>query len=153
MAKRKKFDFKKMFVTIISILLIGIIGFSTVKIITNEYKTIPVTSFVKGSINSLGNFENSDDSIVTKDYLFCKNLKVEVSDKSTGKSPATHEDYTPLGTPEENTVYIGTNVEYAPYVEYGNQAHTTGKNHFIKDASANHGDQYKKIMEAALKAQ
>ena len=48
---------------------------------------------------------------------------------------------------------VHTPLEYAPYVEYGNQAHTTGKNHFIKDASANHGDQYKKIMEAALKAQ
>ena len=75
------------------------------------------------------------------------------TDKSTGESPADHEDYTPLGTPEENTVYIGTNVEYAPYVEYGDYAHTTGKKHFLKDAAANHGDRYKSIMEAALKAQ
>jgi hypothetical protein len=52
----------------------------------------------------------------------------------------------------EQAVYIGTNVEYAPYVEYGDYAHTTGKNHFLRDAAANHGDHYKEIMEAALKA-
>lgn len=49
-------------------------------------------------------------------------------------------------------VYIGTNVEYAVYVEYGDYKHTTGKRHFLKDAAANHGDHYKAIMEAALKA-
>lgn len=52
----------------------------------------------------------------------------------------------------EDAVYIGTNVEYAPYVEYGEYKHTTGKNHFLRDAAANHGDHYKAIMEAALKA-
>ena len=60
----------------------------------------------------------------------------------------------PLGTPEENTVYIGTNVEYAPYVEYLDRLnHITGKAHFIRDAAANHGERYKALMEAALKAQ
>jgi phage gpG-like protein len=52
----------------------------------------------------------------------------------------------------ENDVYIGTNVEYAPYVEYGEYKHTTGKNHFLRDAATNHSEHYKKIMEAALKA-
>lgn len=55
--------------------------------------------------------------------------------------------------PDEKAVYIGTNVEYAPYVEYGEyQQHTVGKAHFIRDAAVNHGDHYKAIMEAALKA-
>lgn len=52
----------------------------------------------------------------------------------------------------EMAVYIGSNVEYAPYVEYGDYNHTTGKNHFLRDAAANHGDHYKAVMEAALKA-
>lgn len=52
----------------------------------------------------------------------------------------------------EQAVYIGTNVEYAPYVEYGEYQHTTGKNHFLRDAAANHGDHYRSILEAALKA-
>ena len=52
----------------------------------------------------------------------------------------------------EQDVYIGTNVAYAPYVEYGEYKHTTGKNHFLRDAATNHGDHYKAIMEAALKS-
>lgn len=52
----------------------------------------------------------------------------------------------------EQAVYIGTNVEYAPYVEYGEKArHHTGKAHFLRDAATTHGDRYKEIMEAALK--
>ena len=53
---------------------------------------------------------------------------------------------------DDNKVYVGTNVEYAPYVEYGEYKHITGKNHFLRDAAANHGDHYKAILEAALKS-
>ena len=53
---------------------------------------------------------------------------------------------------EGDDVYIGTNVEYAPYVEYGDYRHTTGKRHFLRDAAVNHGDHYKAIAEAALKS-
>lgn len=54
---------------------------------------------------------------------------------------------------EEKAVYIGTNVEYAPYVEFrDNASHQTGKAHFLRDAAANHGDHYSAILEAALKA-
>lgn len=53
----------------------------------------------------------------------------------------------------EKAVYIGTNVEYAPYVEYGDKAtHKTGGAHFLRDAAATHGEHYKAILEAALKA-
>ena len=41
-------------------------------------------------------------------------------------------------------VYIGTNVEYAPNQEY--------IHHFLKNAAANHGDEYKNIMETSLKS-
>lgn len=53
----------------------------------------------------------------------------------------------------EDAVYVGTNVEYAPYVEYNDKArHYTGKAHFLRDAVQNHMDHYKAIMEAALKS-
>ena len=45
---------------------------------------------------------------------------------------------------EDNAVYIGTNVEYAPVQE--------NIHHFLKNAAANHGDEYKKIMETSLKS-
>ena len=55
-------------------------------------------------------------------------------------------------------VYIGTNVEYAPYVEFNEKARHDppdfggGKAHFLRDAATTHGDHYKAIMEAALKS-
>lgn len=44
---------------------------------------------------------------------------------------------------EDNTVYIGTNVEYAEKIEY--------KAHFLRDAATTHGDLYRSIVEKALK--
>lgn len=52
---------------------------------------------------------------------------------------------------DEHSVYIGSNVEYAIGVEYGDKAHKVGKKHFLKDAATNHSDQYKEIMKLALK--
>ena len=53
----------------------------------------------------------------------------------------------------EKAAYIGTNVEYAVYVEYrDNVYHPVGKAHFLRDAATTHGEHYKSIMEAALKA-
>lgn len=51
--------------------------------------------------------------------------------------------------PEEGAVYIGTNVEYAPYQEFGtvNQAGTP----FLRPAVENHLDEYKAIVENELK--
>lgn len=48
-----------------------------------------------------------------------------------------------------DSVYIGSNVEYAPYIEYGtrrNKAH-----HMLKKAATEHGDEYKAIARAAMK--
>lgn len=76
--------------------------------------------------------------------------------ESTGGShgdPAKPKDWTPQGSPEEKTVYIGTNVEYAAKQEYGDYRHTVGKKHFLRDAMTNHADHYKAILEAALKSQ
>lgn len=52
------------------------------------------------------------------------------------------------------SIYIGTNVKYAPYVEFIDRyKHAEGTNaHFLRNAAANHNDEYKAIMEAAIKA-
>ena len=65
---------------------------------------------------------------------------------------ADPDEYKEKASPEKSTVYIGTNVEYAPAVEYRDIQHKTGKAHFIKNAAANHGDEYKAVMKAALKS-
>lgn len=51
---------------------------------------------------------------------------------------------------EEKAVYIGTNVEYAPYIEFGH--HSYAGRHFLKNAAANHAEEYKNILETSLKS-
>ena len=58
----------------------------------------------------------------------------------------------PHGSPEELSVYIGSNVKYAIYVEYGDYSYKVGKKHFLRDAMANHVEHYKEILEAALRS-
>lgn len=68
---------------------------------------------------------------------------------------ATHENNgggsDPLATPEEHSVYIGTNVEYAAVQEYGDFNHTVGQKHYLRDAAANHVDDYIDIISMILK--
>lgn len=45
----------------------------------------------------------------------------------------------------EEAVYVGTNVEYAPYVHDGTKR--MSPNRFIRDAAKDHGSEYKKIAQ------
>lgn len=49
-----------------------------------------------------------------------------------------------------DSAYIGTNVEYAPYIEYG--ARGRKAHHMLKRAATEHGEEYKSIAKAAFKA-
>lgn len=52
----------------------------------------------------------------------------------------------------ERAVYIGTNVEYAVYVEFREDVtHATGQAHFLRDAATNNASEYQKIIENALR--
>ena len=50
---------------------------------------------------------------------------------------------------DDDAAYIGTNVEYAPYVELGARGRQ-GK-HMLQRAASEHTDEYKRIMEDAMK--
>ena len=50
---------------------------------------------------------------------------------------------------DDEAAYIGTSVEYAPYVELGARGRQ-GK-HMLQRAATEHADEYKQIMEDALK--
>lgn len=69
------------------------------------------------------------------------------SANTSGGADAKTSDYAQHGSVEENTVVVGTNVEYAPEQEYYGK-----KAHFLKNAATGHSEDYKKIVEAALKA-
>lgn len=53
-----------------------------------------------------------------------------------------------IGLAEEDAVYIGSNVEYAPYIEYGH--HSYAGVHFLKDAAGNHTAEYKEIIKQSM---
>ena len=50
---------------------------------------------------------------------------------------------------DDHNAYIGTNVEYAPYVELG--THKMASRPFLRNAISNYTDEYKKIIEDGLK--
>ena len=52
----------------------------------------------------------------------------------------------------EGCVYVGSNVKYAPYVEFIERYHhNTGQAHFLRDACTKYKDEYKNIEEKYLK--
>lgn len=48
----------------------------------------------------------------------------------------------------ETAAYIGTNVDYAPFVELG--THTHKAHPYLKPAATKHSDEYKNIIQDAL---
>lgn len=50
---------------------------------------------------------------------------------------------------DDEAAYIGTNVEYAPYVELGARGRKGA--HMLQKAATEHTDEYKRIMEDAMK--
>lgn len=58
------------------------------------------------------------------------------------------QDGNPNATPEEKTVYIGTNVEYAPYVHEGTSRMLP--NHFLRNAVNQNINQCKNYLQNAL---
>lgn len=50
---------------------------------------------------------------------------------------------------DDEAAYIGTNVEYAPYIELG--ARGRQGLHFLQRAATEHTDEYKRLMEDSMK--
>lgn len=55
-----------------------------------------------------------------------------------------------VGNADDQAVYVGSNVEYAPAVEFKDMSHRVGKAHFLRDAGYNHIPEYKEIAEKIL---
>ena len=50
---------------------------------------------------------------------------------------------------DDDAAYIGTNVEYAPYVELGSP--TIKAHHMLQKAATEHTDEYRRLMEDSMK--
>ena len=78
--------------------------------------------------------------------------ETHVKSYKANKGGKDRETYTYDGTAEGKKgsgVYIGTNVEYAVFVENGAQGRTPV--HFLQDAATGHTDEYKRLMENSMK--
>lgn len=62
--------------------------------------------------------------------------------------PATAEDSAPQSTPEKNTLYVGTNVEYGIYVHEGTQK--MAPNRFLRNAFDRNEEQVQRKLKEAL---
>lgn len=67
----------------------------------------------------------------------------------TDNQGGVYADATGKGVPKKGQVIIGTNVEYAPYIEDGH--HSYPGVHFLRNAVADHKDEYAKLIEDSLK--
>lgn len=54
---------------------------------------------------------------------------------------------------DEKAVYIGTNVEYAPFIELGHRSYkgANGGKGFLRPAATEHAKEYRSIIESELK--
>lgn len=77
------------------------------------------------------------------------NMQSSVNDY--GGDYAKPEEYAVQATPEEGAVYIGTNVEYAPYQEFGTSKGIPGK-HFLQFGVSAHPKEYQALLEQYLKS-
>ena len=90
------------------------------------------TGFLRNSIT----YAVSGGSANTKSYKSNDGSKIGIYE---GQAPKE----------KNKAVYIGTNVEYAPYIELGTRS---GKGlHFLQRAAAEHSSEYKKLLEDSMK--
>ncbi len=82
----------------------------------------------------------------TRDHTEAKNFSWH---KGKNGEPAGSGTTEPKGAPGKDTVYIGTNVEYAKYIEAGTSK--SAPRPFLKPAATGHGEEYKKIVLQHLK--
>lgn len=68
---------------------------------------------------------------------------------NAGKQKGAYRGNAPKESSGKRVVIIGTNVEYAPYVEYGTSKQKAQP--YLKPAVTNHVDEYKKIVKSTLK--
>lgn len=93
-----------------------------------------------------GRLRNSITHVTNKNSGMAKSFTYDV-DAGKGKTISVTD--TTILVAEENQVTIGTNVEYAPYVEMGTVK--TKAQPFLGPSITNHISQYEQIVEQTLK--
>ena len=58
----------------------------------------------------------------------------------------------PIGSADEKACYVGSNVEYAPFVEFRDASHQVGKAHFLRDAGQDHIAELRDVAQKTLRS-
>lgn len=100
---------------------------------------------------------------------FVKGKTLRITPESGGGG--LHEEKEVVSTDEDFMVFIGTNVHYAPYIEYGTGIYASNGNgnkkkkkrkdqkngikpqHMLKNSVENYLDEYKEVLKKALKGE
>ena len=107
---------------------------------------------VKRALNAVGiqAERHAKDACPVKTGRLRGSITYATEDKhGAGESPAKPEDWDMHATPEEKSVYIGTNVEYAAFVENGSSKRK--KKPYLRPALENYGNEYQQIIERYLR--
>lgn len=102
--------------------------------------------------------DHSDDVIAAKDRAVLQALEamgLQAEGYAKGLAPVDtgrlRNSISHDVRPSEEAVYIGTNVEYAPYVELGTRR--TKAQPFLEPAITNHMGEYERIAKSFLKGE
>lgn len=103
-----------------------------------------ITHAVAGKSASISSYKSNSTHASTAATQRAGTAGKNVNPVKTGKYSGS------IGTSDEKAVYVGSNVFYAPYVEYGTSRMKAQP--YIKPAIEEHVDEYKQIFEEYLKA-
>lgn len=117
-----------------------------------EAAGLQAESYVKAACTAVdtGLLRNSITHAIAGKHAAATTYKADTPKKGQPASGS----YSGSAPYEKNTVFIGTNVEYAPYVELGHKLPSGGfvpGIHFLERGITSHMNVYKTIIETALK--
>ena len=106
------------------------------------------------SVRIESNVEEVEEALTEKALSWLEAIGLDAEGVAAGKAPVDtgrlKDSISHAVVPSEKAVYIGTNVEYAPYQEYGTSTGIPGK-HFIRFGATAHQAEYKAQLEEILK--
>lgn len=104
------------------------------------------------------NFESVKNQMISSLELACESIGAEAVGYAQEQCPVDTSrlknslEYKVEIAGSSAVVRIGSNVEYAPWVEFRELNHEHGNAHFLRNAIAQHGERYDQLAMGAFKA-
>ena len=106
------------------------------------------------SVRIESNVDQVEEALTEKALAWLEAIGLDAEGVAAGKAPVDtgrlKNSIDHAVVESEKAVYIGTNVDYAPYQEFGTSRGIPGK-HFIQFGATAHAQEYKDLLEEQLK--